>query len=144
MIDVTKEEAQEHIKRGILLGFVPSKLEIEGRPELSVFSLNVMFMQQKNENGKVISGTALYEPDVESHTDDGSVCTLRYHNIYGGDSHLMIHYYKNDKRYVGFKYVNGQSIGSAAGNNWQNFFLHFTMIGLVNGEQCEFEVVGKM
>jgi len=64
---------------------------------------------------------------------------MKYRNVYGGDCYLIISYNEKNKQYHGEKFVNGKSMGSAYGNdNWNMFFVHLTMLGLVNGERCEF------
>ena len=49
---------------------------------------------------------------------------------------------RKNRRYRGEKFVNGKSVGCAYGvDNWQLFFMHFTMLGLVDGEKCRFDDV---
>lgn len=69
---------------------------------------------------------------------------MKYRNAYGGDCWLKItHDTGEGVKYRGEKFVNGESVGMAdGGNNWDMFFVHFAMLGLANGERCEFEEVG--
>lgn len=132
---------KDSVNRGIFYGFVPHRLEIENRPELNVFPFNVLFVQYKVENGKTISGSAIYEPDLGSYKRVGDVSSMEYHNIYGPANWLMIEYDKSKQSYLGKKIVNGESVGIAMGMHWNMFFIHFTALGLANGERCEFEIL---
>ena len=41
---------------------------------------------------------------------------------------------------MGEKYLNGELVRlTDGGPDWNNFFTHLTMMGLNNGEQCEFQ-----
>jgi len=65
---------------------------------------------------------------------------MRYRNAYGGDCYLIICYDEKHKRYQGEKFVSGKLVGTAEGrDDWDEFFLHLTMLGLADGEQCKFE-----
>jgi len=132
---------EDSIRRGVFYGFVPCRLEIESRPELTNFPLNVMFMQLKIENGKTISGTALYEPDLGSYKKDGNVSSMEYHNIYGPTNWLVIEYDSSKLSYLGKKIVNGKFVVEAIGKQWNMFFVHLTAFGLANGESCKFEEI---
>lgn len=134
-------DLENSLRRGVLYGFVPCRLELEDRPELHAFPLNVMFMQYKTENGKIINGTALYEPDLGSYKQEGEVSSVEYHNKYGLQDWLVIEYDRAEHSYLGKKMVNGESVGWAVGTEWRMFFVHFTALGLANGEQCKFEDV---
>jgi hypothetical protein len=135
------ETAKERVSRGVFYGFVPHRLEIETRPELNVFPFNVMFMQFMIENGKTISGTALYEPDFGSYKQDGEVSSMEYHNKYGPANWLVIEYDRAEQSYIGKKFVNGGPVGEGYGKEWNMFFVHFTALGLANGERCMFDDV---
>ena len=124
------------------IGFVPHLLEIEERPELNVFPLNVLFARWGIRNDVQIMGSALYEPDFTTFKQNGAESSMKYHNKYGGDCWLKITY-NTEKgiKYRGEKYIDGKSVGMATGGHWQQFFMHFTALGLTQGEQCEFEEV---
>ena len=130
---------EESIERGVFFGFVPHRLEIEGRPELGFFPFNVMFLQYKMEGEVRVTGTAIYEPDLESFRQESDVWSMGYHNAYGGTGRLVIEYYPEQKRYEGTKFVHGEEVGSAGGTEWNMFFVHFTALGLANGERCMFD-----
>lgn len=119
-------------------GSMPHRLEIEGRPELNVFPFNVLFSQVRTRDGKVLVASALYEPDLASFESGKEERSMKYHNVYGGDSWLMIKHNLSNKHYSGEKVVNGETFGFSMGEDWQMFFLHFTTLGLVDGEHCWF------
>ena len=121
------------------IGFVPHPLEITERPELNVFPLNVLFAKRGIKNGKNVMGTALYEPNLESFKREGKKCSMKYHNAYGDDCWLLVTHDLAKKSYRGEKFVNGKSVGISFGPEWKMFFVHFAILGLTNGERCEFE-----
>jgi hypothetical protein len=131
-------------KNGMGCAFIPHKLEIEGRSELEVFSLNVLFMGFAIKDGSQVSASALYEPDLASFKKEDNKCSMRYNNAYGGDSWLNIIYDEKDKSYHGDKFVDGKPAGSAYGAHWDGFFVHFTMLGVVNGEMCQFDKIDNL
>ncbi len=137
MVTVNKELADEAVRGGRLCGFVPHRLEIKERPELNNFSFNILFMKWKVENGKTISGTALYQPDFSTFKEEKGKQSMLYKNSYGGSGRVKIVYCNG--KWSGNKFVNGKCVGSADGSEWHGFFIHLTMLGLSNGERCEFE-----
>lgn len=87
-------------------------------------------------------GSACYDPDFKTFKQDGTKSSMEYRNKYGGNAWLKITYNaENNGKYHGEKYVGGKSVGMADGPQWKGFFIHFTAIGLVNGEFCEFKKV---
>lgn len=132
---------KESIKNGCLYGFIPHNLEIEGKPEFNVFPFNVMFMNFGTKDGARISGEAIYDPDLTSYVRENGKCTMKYHNAYGGNCWLLIAYDETNKSYFGEKFVNDESVGIAEGPQWDKFFIHFTMLGLADGEMCKFNPV---
>lgn len=88
-------------------------------------------------------GNALYEPDFATLKQNSVESSMEYRNKYGGDCRLKItHNAGEGIKYHGEKFVNGKSAGMAdGGDNWKMFFVHFTALGLANGERCEFEEV---
>lgn len=130
---------QDAVSRGILYGFVPCPLAIPERPELNFFPFNVMFARYKTENGKTIMGSAIYEPLLRSYKKEGALCSMEYYNRYNSGSWLIIEYDTLKPSYCGKKFVNGMLIGLTDGKEWKMFFVHFTMLGLSDGEFCEFK-----
>ena len=140
MDKITTDQASDALDRGVLLGFVPHRLEIPNRPDLSLFPLNVMFANSKNgDDGKIISATTLYEPMLSTYKLDRKQCSMEYFNIYGHGSWLLITFDLVNKSYRGEKYVGDTKVGMACGSEWSMFFVHFTMLGLSNGERCMFD-----
>ena len=131
------------LNKNLLAGFVPRRIEIEGRPELSLFPLNVIFAGLKNEGGKLIMGTSVYEPDLTSFRDENGMLSMKYDNIYG-ESLVVIEYNKATKYWLGTKYVKGESAGGSIGMDWHMFFSHFTILGLANFEHCKMEVISTV
>lgn len=121
------------------LGFVPHRLEIKDAPELSDFPLNVLFASLGIKDGKQVMGDAIYNPDFSTFKKNGEKYSMQYRNGYGGESWLRIEYDFKKKSWAGEKFVNGKSAGMAFGTQWQGFFVHFTMLGLANGERCKFD-----
>ena len=124
------------------IGFVPHLLEIEERPELNVFPLNVLFASWTIRSGIRIMGSAQYEPDFTTFKQNGAESSMKYRNKYGGDCWLKItHNAGEGIKYHGEKHINGKSVGIASGAHSQGFFVHFTALGLTNGEQCKFKKI---
>jgi hypothetical protein len=131
------------LSKNLLAGFVPRRIEIEGRPELQLFPLNILFAGLKNEDGKLIMGTSVYEPDLTSFREDREMLSMKYDNIYG-ESQVIIEYNTVTKYWLGTKYIKGGSAGGAIGMDWHMFFSHFTMLGLANFEPCKMEVMSTV
>lgn len=122
--------------------FIPHRLEIQNKPEYSYFPCNVMFVSYRNQNGRLQSGSALYQPDFQTYQKECYLSSLGYHNVYGGDCRLVISFDEKNRGYHGEKFVDGQLVGFAYGGDiWQLFFMHFTMLGLADGEKCRFDFV---
>ena len=120
--------------------FIPQRLEVADKPEYSLFPINVLFVSYRNMDGRFQAGSALYEPDLHTCRKEEHLSSMRYHKIFGGECYLEIDYDGKNRRYRGEKFVNGKSVGCTYGvDNWQLFFTHFTMLGLVDGERCRFE-----
>lgn len=129
---------EESLDRGVFWGFIPHRLEMKEFPEYDHFPFNVLFKRNKIMDGQRVSGSALYEPDFHTFKKEGNLSSMRYHNIYGGDAYLMIAYDEKHKKYMGEKFVNGESVGFAdGGDDWNMFFAHFTALGVYAGEWCE-------
>jgi len=138
-MNIDREKAREAVRRGTSFGFIPHRLEIIWKPELNHYPYNVLFASQTMRNGEQISGSAIYEPDFHTYEDGESESSMRYHNIHGGTCYLTITYNKQKSSYRGEKFVNGESVCTAFGGDWKQFFTHFTMTGLVTNEMCRFD-----
>lgn len=130
---------EHNIENGQLLSFIPHRLEIKEFPKLYHFPFNVLFANYTMKDGKQVFGSALYEPDFHTYKKDGHLSCMRYHNVYGGDCHLIITHNEENDGYHGEKFVDGKSVGLAdGGNNWDLFFAHFTILGLADGERYQY------
>ena len=137
---ITKEEAQNPFLHGTYFGFVPHRLDNDNLSKFYHFPLNILFMSLAIRDRKQVRAIAVYEPDFYTYKKEGDLSFMRYHNIYGGDCYVFITFDEKNKSYVGEKYVNGKSVGSAHGkDDWHRFFAHLTIIGLAKGESCKFE-----
>lgn len=121
--------------------FIPNRLNIDIKPELSVLPYNVMFMSYTVKNKKLLTGTAIYSPDLSTYYLDDDEATMIYRNNYGANTYLIIKYKIKEDRYEGEKFVNDKLVQSSFGKDWKQFFIHLTMVGLSVGEVCKFEEV---
>lgn len=125
------------------IGFVPHKLEVEGRPELNDLPFNILFGSYGTKDGVPVFGTALYEPNFATAEASTDLVRMEYRNAFGGNHWVMVEYNRAEKSYRGEKFVDGKSIGMAFGAAWQMFFVHLTMLGLSTGERCWFDQIKK-
>ena len=126
-------------ERCIMIAFVPHRLE-SSNPELSCFPANLLFAKTKVENGGLVVGYALYQPEFSTYIKEGPVRRMKYRNVYGGDCYVTIEFDQANRRYAATKFVDGKVVFlTDGGDDWELFFTHVTMKGLVNGERCEFE-----
>lgn len=119
--------------------FVPRPLEVEDRPELSVFPLNVMYVSTASIDGVDTSETSLYEPYFASYRRNDKTQCMRYYNKYSAVDYIDITYYFDVSKYIGVKYVKGKEVLSAYGSEWKAFFVHLTLNKLAKGEGRIFE-----
>lgn len=126
-----------NIKNGSFYAFIPKHLEIEGRPELNIFSYNVLIaMHRVNKEGKTEMCSVIYEPDLSTYQDTGVIKSLRYLNIYNSDFRLDISYNSKEERYSCDKYKGKERVGIADGKEWSKFFVQVGILGLENWENC--------
>jgi len=121
------------------LGFVPKRLKIKDRPELSNFPFNVVFVKFIDKNRQLISATAIYNPNFASFRENEEEQKMNYKNKFGGDFWLEISFNKKTGMYWGTKYCGNEKKWTSFGPGWKGFFFHFTMSGLSNGEKCLFK-----
>lgn len=62
---------------------------------------------------------------------------MRYNNVLDAGSWLTISF--TDGKYTGEKFIHGESVGTAFGNEWHQFFQRFGALGLAPGEPTKFE-----
>lgn len=123
-----------------MIGFVPHRLQIVGRPELSAFPERVLFQKSLIKNRRTITARACYEADLSSFEIVGQCQILRYRNRYDCDNQLIIAFEPADGVYRAEKLIKGQSVLDCRGVGWSMFFAQLTMFGLVRGEGIWFEV----
>lgn len=122
-------------------GFIPSKLEVEGRPELSDFPFNILFMSFLAVKGVDMSATALYEPDTKTYLEDAEKRSVVYKNKYGPENEVVVTRYGD--RWEGAKTIDGKVVLLAYGKTWKQFFVQLTIVGLSKGEKCYYEILKK-
>lgn len=113
--------------------FVPSRLEISGRPELNNFPFNITFgTVTQDDNNTEREELSLYEPDLSTFTEEGFEQKMKYYNNLNPERRFWVEiaYNTNTKSYVGTKYRDDKSIGSAEGPSWDGFFVHLTLLGV--------------
>jgi len=128
-------------------GFIPRHLEVPERPELSFFPLNILFISYARIDGIPKSGTALYEPIIETYFEDGDKLKMVYRNIYDQDLaivwRILITFHKNKWIYTGVKCRNDKimSLADGSAQDWNKFFGIWTAGGLSNLESCKFDTL---
>ncbi len=120
----------------------PKKLVVDGRPELSVFPLQVAFMAVAERDGQVTARASSYVPELATYALDGSKRSLYYDNVLGGDSALRITFETIGGTYVGEKVLAGHCVAQATGRDWNEFFVQLSGVGVVDGERCELHRFG--
>jgi hypothetical protein len=128
--------------RGYCTAFIPHKLDIEDRPELSDFSKNILFATLFNSNGVVTIASSLYEPDLKTYRDEGEARSLIYKNIYNPDDTVKI--IRREDKWEGEKLIKDKRALWAWGLTWQQFFVQLTGTGLCRGERCKFETLNEL
>ncbi len=136
---MNSKEYKNTVNKDVRYTFIPKCLRLEGLSEYNNMPFNVMFQEFITENDNLLSATAIYEPSFSTFKTEGNICSMMYRNAYGNDSWLKISYDNNENIWHGSKIVDGKCIGKAFGANWKMFFIHFTTLGLSNGEKCKLE-----
>lgn len=124
-----------------MYAFIPRRLEIEGKPYLSVFPYHVLIKRYNTDEwGNMFIAEATYIPDFETYQDTGTMLSMRYLNKYASASSLLFSYDKSEKSYVCEKYLGETCVGLAeGGKDWNLFFLHVALLGIGLGETCKYE-----
>lgn len=89
-------------------------------------------------------GTAIYWPDLQAYRQSDFESSLRYFNQYGRQDYIDVQHSVEFGRYMGEKYIHGKNVATTYGTTWKSFFIHLTMTGLTEGEQCEFSPIDKI
>ena len=125
-------------ERGANYLFIPRHLSAEGRPELSNFPLNVLFVSYRVVNGIRETGEALYEPDLSTFTESGTAHSMTYRDTYGDAGTLRISFDVLAQQWHGEKFVSGELVDEMTASEWTSFFVNLTALGLMPGEPCKF------
>lgn len=118
--------------------FTPKRLYIADHPEIDVLPLNILYAKSKVTNGQLIAGVALYTPDLTTLELEKRRIALTYRNPIDGSWSVVIEYDIEAQAWTGTKRVCGKTHVLSQGNTWECFFKHLTMLGLQNGEPCQF------
>ena len=124
--------------------FIPHRLRIAGHPAIDVLPLDIVFAKSKVQNGKVITGAALYTPDLATVVLDTKLIALTYRNRLNSSWAVVIEYDSETKSWKATKSAYGKLLFYSFGNTWEGFFKHVTLPGLQNGEPCAFLDVPQM
>ena len=144
---------KDYINRtGHLYSFIPQPLDINGKPEYSVFPFNVLIARYKTKDNKLIMGSVIYEPDLSSLIiDKEKNLIMNYYNCYNRRYYLKMIVEKDLKSRRCEKYCEAEKIGATDGvidwekqeESWHKFFQHVGLLGLTEGETCQFKEVSK-
>lgn len=147
---------KENIKQNNFVGFIPRRLEIKGREELAVFSLNFLMGRYIMKEGKLVLASALYEPDLSSFQviESPKSLTMNYYNKRDRRARLLMKIDFENKKRECVKYFEEEETGitvgafvdgeDKAGGAWKNFFFHMGYLGFAEGEVVEFtDMEGK-
>ncbi len=123
----------EKLDKSCRFMFVPKRLEVEGRPELSNFPLNVMFMSicRTDDNYQTVL-TVIYLPDFATYQENDKEQKMKYFNSLDKSRKfwLEIIYSKEKGSYTGNKFCGKKFVGGAYGKKWKIFFIHLTLLGV--------------
>lgn len=130
--------------------FIPKRLEIPDRPELSEFPFNILIVERLNG----IEAHVLYEPQLDGYESTDGVGCLTYVGKPQGRIFLLkpleadkacfleavrdmrgeikrsitVAYDAQSKLRVAYALKDDQNIGQAQGREWHRFFIHVAMI----------------
>jgi len=118
--------------------FVPQRLKIHDRPEIDVLPLNVLFAASRVVDGRLVTGAAIYAPDMSTLQVAESKIALTYRNLIDMSWIVVIEFNRGRNSWVGTKSMGGKTLVYSTGTTWDGFFKHLTLSGLKNGEPCRF------
>ncbi|HSW90249.1 MAG TPA: hypothetical protein VLH19_05285 [Patescibacteria group bacterium] len=110
---------------------IPRRLELEGRPELQEFPLNILFSAFAFKAVPVLA-SAIYEPDLQSFQTAHRVQSLVYYNKY--DTNWSVKISKGAFGWRGRKFAGNRQVFFFEGKEWREFFATMTSTGLSEGE----------
>ncbi len=115
-------------------------LEIEGRPELADFPVNVVFTNLFPVENASLSISASYEPDLGTYISHGDWKSLKYRNTVADRDDILILVKQPDK-WQGVKLIENKLLLFVEGETWEDFHSHLTGGGLSSGESCNLDVL---
>ncbi|MBI4225856.1 hypothetical protein HY612_01965 [Candidatus Roizmanbacteria bacterium] len=119
-------------------GFIPQKLEIKGKPWLSIFPKNVLITTaDKNQIYQIEIHYVKYLPDFSSYRENGQSQSMNYISEVDANFYLKITYNKKDFSYRGEKYYKEKPIALAFAKGWNLFFMKVSFIGIEKNEKYE-------
>ncbi len=120
---------------------IPKELVVEGRPELRAFPLCVLFMKQTIRDRRHLLGAAPYDPNLSTWKEEGGQQSLVYLNRLNPLWNLKIDHSLTDGRYHAEKFKGTSWIGETdGGSDWDQFFIHLSLLGLAEGERCQLRI----
>jgi len=134
-----EEREKQRLQR---FGFIPKKLEVEGRPELSLLPLNILFVNFFSQKGINMSASSLYEPDIETFMGGVMGVRMTYRNIYNPENVIILT--RKRSGWEGKKIIDSKAVLIQEGkDDWNHFFGNFTANGLSEGEDCFYNTLPK-
>jgi len=124
----------------ITFAFIPKRLDIPDRPELSDFPRNILFANTVQLGQYTDVHLALYEPDFSTFEAKDGQRQMTYRNSQGGDSQVRV-IKEAAGYYTGVRTINGVDKDISNGNDWKNFFLYLTLHGVYRDEAF-FKITG--
>ena len=118
--------------------FVPNRLHLAEHPEIDVLPLNVLFARSTPQNDNLITGAALYNPDLSSLALERKRIALTYRNTLDSSWVVFLQYNWGTQSWTGTKSARSKVLFYSFGNTWEGFFKHFTLSGLHDVEPCAF------
>jgi hypothetical protein len=120
-------------------GFIPSRLNVLGRPELSEFPNCIVFMSLVRNQGVVETVEATYEPLISSYQpsrQDPRGASLDYFNRYDPSRASLTIIVKGEGPLPlqALKRVDDSLVATVVGEDWQTFFRNLTLLGLTRFE----------
>lgn len=131
-----------------LISYIPNRLLVEKRSELSIFPLNFLMARYGPHEGKHCMINTLYEPDLSSfRLNEDKSLTMNYFNRNDHRYYLKMIIGPNFKFRKAEKYKNEKKLGETYGiiefrkeqESWNKFFAHLAVLGFDQGEGCLFD-----
>src|ERR1700746_1502962 len=99
--------------------FVPNRLHIARHPAIDVLAQNILFAKSKVQHGKVVTGAALYTPDLATIVLDTKLIALTYRNTQDRAWLVVIEYDSETKSWKATKSAYGKLLFYSFANTWE-------------------------